>query len=228
MHAQCPLETDPGPFHRLQQLKRCDEGEWQINRQLQPHGRRIIGFDPQHGRYHDMADDDDHEISGQVVGPMWRVVETADRAVVIDLQEGAKQLALAAAGAAAPKAALHRGPDVALLGLHGIPGPDWRRGAHRFHDLPFFGLPGFGLPGLRSFLRGLRPGCAFDGVACALEPSRPPSRFLPPGIPWPSDNSTNRTVLSTGAASTRRTSTTSPNRCMAPLREPTSAWRVSS
>src|SRR4029450_5365529 len=94
------------------------------------------------------ADDDDHEISGQVVGPMRRVVETADRAVVIDLQEGAKQLALAAAGAAAAKAALHCGPDVALLGVYGIPGPDWRRGAHGFHDLPLFDLPGLALPDL--------------------------------------------------------------------------------
>src|SRR6185295_17534144 len=152
----------------------------------------------------------------------------ANRAIVRGLQKGAKQLAFAAARAAAAKAALHRGPEVALLAPDGIPGPDWRRGAHRFHDLPFFGLPGFGLPGLRSFLRGLRPGCAFDGVTCALEPSRPPSRFLPRGMTLPSDNSSNRSAPATGAASTRRTSTTSPNRCMAPLRVPTSAWRVSS
>src|SRR5882724_565548 len=175
-----------------------------------------------------MADDNDHEIGRQIVGAVRREIEAAGRAIIGGLEESAKQFAFAATRAAATKTALHCGPEVALLGLHGIPGPDWRRGAHRFHDLPFFGLPGFGLPGLRSFLRGLRPGCAFDGVACALEPSRPPSRFLPRGMTWPSDNSSNRNAPATGAASTRRTSTTSPSRCMAPLRVPTSAWRVSS
>jgi L-iditol 2-dehydrogenase len=43
-----------------------------------------------------------------------------------------------------------------------------------------------------------------------------------------SDSSSNRNAPATGAASTRRTSTTSPSRYMAPLREPTSACRASS
>src|SRR5882757_4086598 len=170
-----------------------------------------------------MADDDDHEIGGQVVGAVRRVVEATGRAMVVDLQEGAKQLAFAAARAAAAEAAFHRGPDVALRGGRGVPGPDSRRRIHRFHDLPFFGWPGFALPGLRSFLRGLRPGCGF-----ALRSVLALSRFLPRGMALPSDNSSNRSAPATGAASTRRTSTTSPSRCMAPLRDPTSAWRVSS
>src|SRR5829696_8219432 len=99
---------------------------------------------------------------------MWREIEPALRAIIGSLQEGAKQLAFAAARAAATKAALHRGPEVALLGLHGVPGPDCCRSVHRFHDLPFFDLPGLALPdlplwGLRTSSRGLRPGRDFDG-----------------------------------------------------------------
>src|SRR5271170_4186828 len=104
-----------------------------------------------------MADDDDHEIGRQVVGTVGSEVQPAYRAVVVDFQEGAKQLALAAAWAAPTKAALERGPHVALLSRNGIsrPDPGWR--AHGCHDLPFFGLAGLLLTGLRSFLRGLRP-----------------------------------------------------------------------
>src|ERR1700732_1132140 len=153
---------------------------------------------------------------------MRREIQPANRAVVVDLEEGAKQLAFAAAGAAATESALQRGPYIALLGRRGILGPNHLVGAHGFHDLPLFDLPDFASPDLRSFLRGLRPGC---GLACG------PATFwrLPRrGAAWPSDNSSNRKAPATGAASTRRTSTTSPSRCMAPLRDPTSACRVSS
>src|SRR5258708_39864009 len=81
------------------------------------------------------------------------------------LQECAEQLAFAAARTAATQSAFQRGPDVAFFARCGIPRPDFGLFAHGFHDLsfedlPLFDLPRLPLPGLRSFLRGLRPGCA--------------------------------------------------------------------
>jgi len=138
-------------------------------------------------------------------------------AVIIDLQKCAEQFAFTTARTAAAEAALQGDPDVALFGTRGFPGPDDRARAQAFHDLPFFDLRVLALPGWRSFLRGLRPGCA---LACCLELSW---RLWPRAIGLPSDSSSNRNAPATGAASTSRTSTTSPSRCMAPLREPTSA-----
>jgi hypothetical protein len=63
-----------------------------------------------------VADNDDDEIGRQVVGAMRREILPADRTMVVDLQEGAKQLALAATGAAAAQSAFQRGPHVALFG----------------------------------------------------------------------------------------------------------------
>src|SRR6202043_2578669 len=114
---------------------------------------------------------------------MRREVLSADRAMIVDFQECAKQFALAAARAAAAQSALQRGPDVALGSRHRIRSPDLGGLAHGFHDLPFFDLPGPALPGLRSFLRGLRPGCAF---ACALMVSLAPGRLRPRGAELPS------------------------------------------
>src|ERR1700722_19688743 len=147
-------------------------------------------------------------------------IQPANRAAIGNLEESAEDFAFAAARTAATESALKRRPHIALLGRRGIPAPDDLVCAHGFHDLPFFDLPDLALPGLRSFLRGLRPGC---GLACALDIPRPGSRLRPREGAWPSDSHSKRSAPATGAASTRRTSTTSPNRCMAPLREPTSA-----
>src|ERR1700722_8153845 len=103
-----------------------------------------------------MADDDDDEISGQVVGAMRREVEVANRAIIVHLEECAKQLAFAAARAAAAKAALYRSPHITLFSDRGFPGPDFGGCGGGYHDLPFFDLPGF-----RTFFRGVRPGWAF-------------------------------------------------------------------
>src|SRR5262249_46989796 len=85
---------------------------------------------------------------------------------VVDLEEGAKQLALTAARAAAAEAALHGGPEVALLADGGrLAGPCMLRRAHRFLDLPRFILPDFFLSGLRFPSCGLRPGRSFARVA---------------------------------------------------------------
>src|ERR1700761_1103237 len=125
-----------------------------------------------------MADDDDDEIGGQVVSAVRREIEPAHRAVIVDLEIGAKQLALAAAWATAAKAALDRRPDVALLGHAGFAGPNLGgRGGdrrHAFHDLPRFDFPVFFSGLFLAFLalcffffsnfswrflsRGLRPG----------------------------------------------------------------------
>src|SRR4029077_10202730 len=104
--------------------------------------------------------------SRQVVGAMRREVQPAGGAVIVDFQEGAKQFALTAAGAAATESALQRRPHVALLDRRGILAPDDLVCAYGFHDLPFFDLPVLPLPGLRSFLRGLCPGWV---LACVLE-----------------------------------------------------------
>src|SRR5436190_11264637 len=184
-----------------------------------------------------MADDDDDQIGRQVVGAMRRKIQPANRTMIGHLEECAEQLALAAAGTAAAQSAFQRGPDLALFAPCGIPRPDFRLFAHGFHDLSFEGLPLFDLPrlplaglprlplaGLRSFLRGLRPGCAPAWIPDAWWM---PSRLLR-GATRPSDKSSKRRAPAMGTASTRRTSTTSPSRCMAPLRDPTSAWRASS
>src|SRR4029450_10853073 len=170
-------------------------------------------------RHHDVADNDDDEIGGQVVGTVRREIQPANRTMIGHLQECAKQLALAAARTASAKSAFQRGPDVALFGQCGISGPDFRLLAHGFRDLSFEGPPLFYFPrlplaGLRSFLRGLRPGCA---LAWVPDVWRVPSRLLRGGA-RPSDKSSKRRAPAMGAASTRRTSTTSPSRCMAPLR----------
>src|SRR6202043_2477001 len=212
----------------LQQHQRQNERKRQVDRKLQPHRRRIIGLDPERRRYHKVADDDDHEIGRQIVGAMRREVEVADLAVVVDLEEGAKQFSLAAARAAAAEAALQRGPDVAFLDEAGFAGPYLAGGAHGFHDLPLFDLPDFFRSGFRGFSRGLRPGLCLVRTFARGKAGVAASRFLPRGMSWPSDNSSNRSAPAIGTASTRRTSTTSPSRCMAPLREPTSAWRDSS
>src|SRR5207244_1928573 len=213
-------EADHRALDRLQQRQRQYEGERQIDRKLQPHRRRKIGLDRERQRHHDVADDDDHEIGGQVVGAVWGEVETASRTMIVNLQEGAKQFSLAAARAAAAKAALHRAPDVALLADSGFAGPHGGCASYRLHDLPLPDLPDFCLPRLRSLLREAWCGRSFS--ACwDFRTSRLPSRFLPRCTIRPSDSSSKRSAPATGAASTRRTSTTSPSRCMAPLRVPT-------
>ena len=49
----------------------------------------------------------------------------------------------------------------------------------------------------------------------------------PPPPARPCDSSSNRSAPATGAASTRRTVTRSPSRCVSPLRSPMRAWRSS-
>src|SRR5690349_16102904 len=124
-----------------------------------------------------MADDDDDKIGRQIVGAMRREIEAAGRAIVGHLQPGAKQLALAAARAAAAEAALHRGPHVALCADDGsLARPYLRSRAYRFHDfglaldLPRFTLPDFFLSGLRFLSRGLRPGCSLPPLKLLSKP----------------------------------------------------------
>src|SRR5947209_14072904 len=155
---------------------------------------------------------------------MRAVVQPANGAMIVHFQESAKEFSFAAARTAPAQAPLERGPQVAFFACLGVPGPDFCRLVHGFHDLPFFDL--LRLPALRSFLRGLLPGCAF-ARASRTGPAAL-SRRRPRGTTRPSESSSKRNAPATGAASTRRTSTTSPSRYMAPLREPTSAWRASS
>src|SRR5262249_20293424 len=109
---------------------------------------------------------DDDEIGGQIVSAVRGEIEPAHRAIIGDLQIGAKQLALATARAAAAEAALHRGPKVALLADGGgLAGPGVLSGAHRFLDLLRFILPDFFLSGLRFLSCGLQPGRSFARVA---------------------------------------------------------------
>src|SRR3569623_279229 len=185
-----------------------------------------------------MSDDDDHEIGGKIVGAVVAENLSAFGTGIVGFQEGAKQFALAAGRAAAAPAAHHRSPDIAF-GRSGRRRSPWERrlrhGCGRLHrcavhHLPRLPLPDLALPlglSLRIFPFGLRP--AFDAAPCFM-PGRPrlPNSRLPRGVFVPSERSSNRSAPATGAASTRRTSTTSPSLCMAPLRVPINACRASS
>src|SRR4051812_9277705 len=108
--------------------------------------------------------------------------------MIVHFQKSAKQFSLAAARTAPAQAPLEGRPQVAFFAGRGFPGPDFRRLVHGFHDLPFFDL--LRLPALRSFLRGLRPGCAFAVVSRAAPEL--PFRRRPRGITLPSDSSSKR------------------------------------
>src|SRR6185312_5923030 len=102
------------------------------------------------------ADDDDHEIGRQIVRAVRGEIEPAYPAIVVDLQERAKQLSLAAARTAAAKAALERSPHVALFDEARLARPDFGGRGHRFHDLLRLALPDFFFSGLRPFSRAPR------------------------------------------------------------------------
>src|SRR5262245_423696 len=126
-----------------------------------------------------MADNDDDEIGGQVVGAVRGEVEAAGRTVVGGLQESAKQFSLAAARTTAAKTALHRAPEITLLAKGGLPGPHTSC-AYGLHDLPFPDLPDFCLPRLRSFFREARCERSFS-ARCDFRTLRQPSRLWPRG-----------------------------------------------
>ena len=70
-------------------------------RHADPDRRSDFGFHHQHDRHQDVADDDDHQIGGKIVGAVVMQLLAAVRALVGDLQKGAEHTALAA-GRAAP------------------------------------------------------------------------------------------------------------------------------
>ncbi len=70
-----------------------------------------MGLDQENQRHQDVADDDDHDIGGEVVGAVMVKLLATGRAVVRDLEKSAKHAAFAAVRATAKGAALH--------GLHG-------------------------------------------------------------------------------------------------------------
>src|SRR5215204_825532 len=66
----------------------------------------------QHQRDNNMADCENREISWRIIGPVRVEHQAAGRAVAAHLQETAEQGTVAAARAAAPPAAAHRGPQI--------------------------------------------------------------------------------------------------------------------
>jgi len=53
---------------------------------LKPSRRSISDLDCKKGRHHGVADDDDDQIGGKVVSPLWRVILSADFAAINHLE----------------------------------------------------------------------------------------------------------------------------------------------
>jgi hypothetical protein len=86
-----------------------------------------------------MADEDDREIGGQVVGALVGVVLATVLAVIDRLEESPEQLAFATVWAASQQAALHRLGDVALLACvfdRGLPFYRHQLSLRHFHLTP--------------------------------------------------------------------------------------------
>ena len=80
VHPEGPLQADNGSFDRLEQCQRHAQGEGEPYRKMHEIGRCEILFDRQHQRHDDVADDDDHEIGGQIIGAVMMQILAADRA----------------------------------------------------------------------------------------------------------------------------------------------------
>src|SRR5262245_32839073 len=93
---------------------------------MRPVRRREVGLDVEDERHQDMADDEDHHVSREVVGPVMMQLLAADFAAVAHLEEGPKHPALAAARAAPEKPA-HRSRHNRARSLEGShwPLPDY-------------------------------------------------------------------------------------------------------
>ncbi len=68
MHVVGPLQADDGPFDRPEQGEGHDDGQRRPDGQMLPGRERAGGLDAHEGADDDVADDDHHQIGGQVVG----------------------------------------------------------------------------------------------------------------------------------------------------------------
>ena len=105
VHSHVPLQRNDGAFDRLQQTEGENEGGRQPQHQVHPVRRRKIGLHRQHGRNQQVADDEDHDIGGKIIGPMMVQLLAAHLAMILHLKKGAEHPSLAAARAAAEKPA---------------------------------------------------------------------------------------------------------------------------
>ena len=96
MHTGLPLEADDRALRGLQQRQGPDQRYRQPNQQLKPSRWRISDLNGEKSRHHNVADDNDDKIGGKVVGALWRVILSANFAVIDDLQKTTKQMAAAA------------------------------------------------------------------------------------------------------------------------------------
>ena len=105
MQAHAPLNGDDGAFGGLQQGNRQQKRERQCRGQMHPERRRVKVFKQQGERHHDMSQNGDHDVGGEVIGAVMVEFFAANLAAVDDFQPFAKKPALAAMGAFAFDAA---------------------------------------------------------------------------------------------------------------------------
>src|SRR5690606_33081577 len=93
MHQQRPQQSDDSSFHRRQQSKGREHGKRHPDRQMLPHAERRDRLDPHESPDHHMADNQDHQIGRQIVGPMMVQGLVTMRTMVPDLGKGAESAA---------------------------------------------------------------------------------------------------------------------------------------
>ena len=104
VHPVVPLQRDDRAFHGLDQQQCEGQRQRQPQQRMHPVGRLVDHLDIEDQRHHQMADDHDHQIGGEIVRAMMMQLLAAGVAAVGDLQEGAKHVSLAAGRALAAQA----------------------------------------------------------------------------------------------------------------------------
>src|SRR5690242_18025445 len=95
MHALRPLESDDCSLDPRQEEQRKPKCQRKPQDGMHPIGQRVFGLDRESKRHHQVANDQDHEISGRVIGTMMMQVLMTDRTRIRYLEKGAKQAAFA-------------------------------------------------------------------------------------------------------------------------------------
>lgn len=132
VHPERPLQADQRALHARQKQERCDQSQGQPDHRVHPGCRGICALQPQNSADNNVADHNDGEIRGRIIGALVVEILAAGRALIRNLQEAAKQPALAAFGTTQAKPAQHRAPGIArCTDLFGISGHIQGHGALR-------------------------------------------------------------------------------------------------
>jgi hypothetical protein len=110
------LQTDNSAFDRLQESERKDQGQGRPESEMHPHRRLEPGLRRQDAISDEVPDKEDHEVGRKIVGPVMVKLASARLAPIRDLEEAAKETAIAAGRATAENAALHRHETTWILG----------------------------------------------------------------------------------------------------------------